>query len=306
MTNNMDAYKRIDTYEEYQFKLNDFIDHLKYIVGKKGQPCPINCMIVSGEKGVGKSHHAENVLDSLKDIKPSLVYKGEISPVELYKLMWENNNAVICLDDVNGILTDKVQGASLLKAATDTKYRRKLYWKKQNPNCIHVDQDNPSDNEEIAIKMKNKVARSGSKKLQSKLENGETFPDAFYFTGAIIILTNKPLSVIDKATEGALSNRSWHQEMLFSVEGAVDLLKHIGDLVVGHKDKDCPDMEPLKKETVDNAVKFLTEDQYVKFYSKYDRIPTFRTLINVAREFQNGNTTISDETIINYTEPRVY
>ena len=137
----MEAYKRIDTYAEYQTKINDFIDHLKYIVGKKGQPCPINCMIVSGEKGVGKSHHADEVLKSLKDIRPSCIQKGEISAPELYKLMWKNNNAIICLDDVNAILLDKIQGASLLKAATDTKYRRQLFWKKQNPCCIHVDQD---------------------------------------------------------------------------------------------------------------------------------------------------------------------
>lgn len=302
----MNSYKRIDTFAEYNDKMKDFINHVKLLVGEKGKPCPINCIIVSGEKGVGKSFQVEKTLESLKDVRPYLIHRGEMSPVELYKLMWEHNNAIIVLDDVNSIIMDKVQGASLLKAACEDKVKRRLFWKKQNPNCIHVDQDNPTDNEEVAIKMKRRVDSIGSTKLQAKYANGETFPDTFFFTGAIIILTNKPLSVIDKASEGALGNRSWHQEMLFSVPGAVDLIKNIGSLLVGYKDKDCPEQDPLTKESVDEAVQFLTTEEHIKFYDKFDHIPTFRTLKRVAREFQYKITDITDDTILNNTEPRVY
>ena len=302
----MDNYKSIDTYEEYQTKMKDFIAHVKLMVGEKGKPCPINCIIVSGEKGVGKSFQVEKTLESLKDIRPYLIYKGEISPVEMYKLMWQHNDSIIVLDDVNGIITDKNQGSSLLKAACEDKVRRRLFWKKQNPNCVHVDQDNPLDNEEVALKMKRRVDAIGSKKLVAKLANEELFPDTFFFTGAIIILTNKPLSVIDKASEKALANRSWHQEMLFSVDGAIDLIKNIGSMLVGYKDQDSLEQDPLTQESVDNAVKFLTTEDHIKFYKKFDHIPTFRTLKRVAREFQYKVTEITDDTILNNTESRVY
>lgn len=301
----MNSYKRIDTFAEYNDKMKDFINHVKLLVGEKGKPCPINCIIVSGEKGVGKSYQVKKTLDELKGIRPSYIYPGEISPVELYRTMWQHNDAVIVLDDVNSIIMDKNQGASLLKAACEDKVTRRLFWKKRNPDCIHVDQDNPSDNEEVAIKMKRRVDATGSKKLKDKHTNGETFPDTFFFTGAIIILTNKPLSVIDKATEGALGNRSWHQEMLFSVPGAVDLIKNIGPLIIG-KDSSNPEQDPLTEESVNAAVKFLTTDKYIKFYEKHEHIPSFRTLKRVAREFQYKMTDITDDTILNNTEPRVY
>jgi hypothetical protein len=127
----------------------------------------------------------------------------------------------------------------------------------------------------------------------------------FFFTGALIILTNKPLSVIDKATEGALGNRSWHQEMLFEVEGAVDLIKNIAPTFINYRDPDAPTQEPLSKESVDKAVSLITQDDCVKLYHKHDSIPTIRTLLKIAREIQDQKTKISLDTVINNTEPRL-
>ena len=297
--------KKIESYAEYKIKMDDYIDHLKYIVGKKGQPCPINCLIVSGEKGVGKTHQAKHILNELRDIRKSKIFDSTMSAVELYRTLWQYNDYIIVLDDINNIIMDKNQGASLLKAAAETRCRRTLHWKKQNPNCIHVEQDDPVDNEAIAIKMKKRVDESGNKALMNRHRNGETFPDMFFFTGALIILTNKPLSVIDKATEGALGNRSWHQEMLFEVDGAVDLIKNIAPSFIGHRDEDAPTQEPLSKESVDKAVSLITLDECIKQYNKYDTVPTIRTLLKIAREIQDKRTKITLDTVINNTEPRV-
>lgn len=298
--------KRIENYAEYKAKMDDYVDHLKYIVGKKGQPCPINCLIVSGEKGVGKTEQAKRVLKELRDIRKYKIFDTAMSAVELYRTMWKYNDYIIVLDDINNIIMDRNQGASLLKAAAETRCRRTLHWKKQNPNCIHVEQDDPADNEEIAIKMNRRVDAADNKALSNRHKNGETFPDMFFFTGAIIILTNKPLSVIDKATEGALGNRSWHQEMLFEVNGAVDLIKNIAPSFIGHHDPDAPTQEPLSEDSINRAVALITQEACVKQYHKYDTVPTIRTLLKIAREIQDRRTKISIDTVINNTEPRVY
>ena len=42
--------------------MNDYKNHIKLMIGKKGQPIPLHVMIVSGDKGVGKTYQAEQIL----------------------------------------------------------------------------------------------------------------------------------------------------------------------------------------------------------------------------------------------------
>ena len=126
-----------------------------------------------------------------------------------------------------------------------------------------------------------------------------TFPDEFYFTGAVIILTNKPLSVIDRVTEGAVSNRGWHQEMLFNVEGAVDLLKNSADRM-----KDFNGIT-LKGKSVKKALDFLTSEKAISFYKHNEKLPTLRTLGKVSLEVEYGNA-LDEDTIANNTEAPAY
>ena len=287
---------RINSFAEYQQKMNDYESHIKMMIGKKDQPIPLHVMIVSGDKGVGKTYRAEQILGQQK-IRNAEVVNSSMSAVQLYKFLWEHNDAIVVLDDVNSILQDSKDGASLLKACTETKHVRKLNWQKQNANCIPVHKFGLATNNAIEAKM-DEIA-SGNPKIAAAMLAGKTFPDTFYFTGALIILTNKPLSVIDRVTEGAVSNRGWHQEMLFSVDGAVDLIKNSADKMKSFNDI------PLTKANVQKAIKYLTSAQAVRYYKEEGKLPTLRTLGKIALEFQTGNT-VDENTIINYTECPAY
>lgn len=287
---------RITSYKEYKKKMDDYANHIKLMIGKKGSPIPLHVMIVSGDKGVGKTYLAEQIL-SKQTVRDYKIVTGSLSAVQLYKFLWEHNDAIIVLDDVNSILQDSKDGASLLKACTDSYHSRKLHWQKMNRNCIAVNRMQLKTNAEIAAKM-DEIAK-GSKKLSDAHAAGMTFPDEFYFTGAVIILTNKPLSVIDRVTEGAVSNRGWHQEMLFNVEGAVDLLKNSADRM-----KDFNGIA-LKDKSVKKALDFLTSERAVSFYKHNEKLPTLRTLGKVSLEVEYGNA-LDEDTIANNTEAPAY
>ena len=289
-------YKRIHTYAEYSKKMEDYKQHIKYMVGQPGKAMPLNVMIVSGDKGVGKTYVADKILGAQK-IRPWKRETSAMSAVQLYKYMWDNNDAIIVLDDINSIIQDSKDGASLLKAATDTVCRRKLNWQKRNYDCISVTNYNLADNDAIARKM------AELSKMNKRLENahayGRTFPDMFYFTGALIILTNKPLSLIDRATEGALSNRAWHQEMLFDVDGAVDLIKNSVDKMSNFMNQD------IQKKNLNKALAFLTSKEAIQYYTSTDKLPTLRTLGKVALEIQNGMK-VDHDMLVNNTETKAY
>lgn len=287
---------RITSYKEYKKKMDDYANHIKLMIGKKGSPIPLHVMIVSGDKGVGKTYLAEQIL-SKQTVRDYKIVTGSLSAVQLYKFLWENNDAIIVLDDVNSILQDSKDGASLLKACTDSYHSRKLHWQKMNRNCIAVNRFQLKTNAEIAAKM-DELAKA-SKKLSDSHAAGMTFPDEFYFTGAVIILTNKPLSVIDRVTEGAVSNRGWHQKMLFNVEGAVDLLKNSADRM-----KDFNGID-LKAKSVKKALDFLTTDKAISFYKHNEKLPTLRTLGKVSLEVEYGNA-LDEDTIANNTEAPAY
>lgn len=287
---------RINSYTEYEKKMKDYTDHIKFMIGKKDKPIPLHVMVVSGDKGVGKTYTAEQILNA-QTIRPHVPVTGSLSAVQLYKLMWDNPDAIIVLDDVNSILQDSKDGASLLKACTETRHMRQLHWQKQNANCIPVHKLGLTSNEAIANKM------TEISKLSSRLEAahvaGKTFPDTFFFTGALIILTNKPLNVIDRVTEGAVSNRGWHQEMLFTVDGAVDLLKHSAN-----KMKTFNDIS-IERKNLEKALKFLTSDDAVRYYKNNGKLPTLRTLGKVALECEYGSVPDMDM-LINNTESPAY
>lgn len=293
---NTNILNRINSFAEYQQKMADYESHIKMMIGKKGQPIPLHVMIVSGDKGVGKTYRADQILSG-QTVRSWEIVNSSMSAVQLYKFLWEHNDAIIVLDDVNSILQDSKDGASLLKACTETRHIRKLNWQKQNANCIPVHKFGLSTNSAIESKM-GEIAKANPKVAAAMLA-GKTFPDTFYFTGALIILTNKPLSVIDRVTEGAVSNRGWHQEMLFSVDGAVELIKNSASKMKSFNDI------PLAKANVQKAVKYLTSPQAIRYYKEEGKLPTLRTLGKIALEFQL-NETMDDHAIVNYTECPAY
>lgn len=287
---------RISTLQEFNKKISDYENHIKMMIGKKGKPMPLHVMIISGDKGVGKTYRAEKILGS-QNIRRYKIINGDISPVDFYQILWQYNDGIIVLDDINKLLQDSGAGASLLKACTDSYAVRKLHWAKMNHDCIHVDRYDLKSNKEIENKMNDIAASAKTKRLAMAHEAGLTFPDTFFFTGSLIILTNKPLEIIDKYTEGALSNRGYHQEMLFSVDGAIELIKSIAPLMTQFGGTE------LQTKNVKKALSFLTTDDHVKMFKKHNLLPTIRTLGKLATECEWGNTLDEDILISNIESP---
>ena len=269
---------KIKDYKEFQKKITDYETQVKLMCNK---PRPHNVLIVSGDPGIGKSYRAEKILSAQKTVSYQIA-KNSISAVELYKLMWENNDSIIILDDVNSILLDPKDGASLLKACTESKPVRILQWQKDNHNCIPVSQYKPVDNIKVAENMDDYVKSANRKPLQNAHLVKKTFPNMFYFTGAVIILTNKSLASFDRVTEGAVSNRGTHMEISLTVDGAIELLKKFGPTMTESNGM------KLKKKTIDNVIKFLTSADSIRYYHEHGKIPTLRNLGRIECLYQCG------------------
>lgn len=266
--------KLINTYAEYERKIADYETKLKRLLKEPEEPIYPRLIILSGDKGVGKSYHAKKILRN-QNIRPFYEYNGGASAVGLYEALWKHNNYIVLMDDVDKLITDKYEGAALLKAATDSYDVRTLYWLKNNPKCIKIP-DNITDNDTIAEYIA--TVANQNPKLKVAYTRGDLFPNKFYFTGSIIFLTNKPLSKIDTASDGALTNRGWHSEMLFSLEGALDLIRHSVDLVPA-----------VEKEYVQKAIDFLLSDMAVNYCRGTGKVPTLRNLEKIAHEYEDGN-----------------
>lgn len=265
----------INNNEEYEIKISAYETKINRMLKNPDQPIYPRLIIVSGDKGVGKSYKAKKILGN-QSVRPFYAPTSCTSAVGLYQELWKHNNAIMLLDDMDGIVTDKKDGSSILKAATDSYDVRTLYWLKNNPKCIKVP-DTITDNNTIAEYIASVAAKNN--KLKAAHERGELFPSKFFFTGALIILTNKPLSKIDNASDGALTNRGWHQEMLFSLEGALDLIRHSIDKVHG-----------VETKFVQNAIDFILSDMSVNYCKATGKVPTLRNLEKIAHEFEDGNT----------------
>ena len=134
-------------------------------------------VIVTGPGGLGKTY---NVIKSLKDsgmkdislaeefeigtrinLKKSFrIIKGYSSPKGLYRLLYENKDGVLVMDDCDSVLKDAVS-VSILKAALDSYDKRIISW-----NADIRDED---------------------------------LPRCFEFTGRVIFISNMPSIAMDQA-----------------------------------------------------------------------------------------------------------
>ena len=274
----MKDYLKLKSYEEYTKKITEYETQVKIMCNKVR---PHNVLIVSGDPGIGKSYRAEQILKQQSTVKYHIV-NGSLSAVQLYNLMWQHNDEIIVLDDINSILQDGKDGASLLKACTESKPVRMLQWQKRNPCCVPVSKFNCVTNTQVSERMNEIVKNSERKALINSHDAGKTFPDMFYFTGAVIILTNKSLKSFDRVTEGAVSNRGSHMQISFSTEGAVDFIKKFGPTMKSFNGMEID--ENVMKETID----FMTSDKAIKYYVDNYKIPTLRNLGKIVGLHQHG------------------
>lgn len=124
----------------------------------------ITGLIISGPAGVGKSYGVEKVLERLNfqhlvantGKEKFEILTGGTSAIGLYKKLWDNRQEgrVLVFDDCDSALYDELQ-INMLKAAMDTKKKRKLCWMKE-----------------------------------SRVLAEEGIPNSFTFEGSIVFLTN--------------------------------------------------------------------------------------------------------------------
>lgn len=129
----------------------------------------IRALIISGPAGVGKSYGVETTLDRMnfqltlagKPEKFEIV-TGGTSAIGLYCKLWDNRQEgkVLVFDDCDSALFDELQ-LNMLKAAMDTKKKRRICWMKES----------------------NALKGGGD-------EQGENIPNAFEFEGSIVFLSN--------------------------------------------------------------------------------------------------------------------
>jgi len=131
----------------------------------------IRALIISGPAGVGKSYGVETTVERMNmprvlQLGPGNekydIITGGTSPIGLYIRLWENRKEgnVLIFDDCDAALWDQDQ-LNLLKAAMDTKKKRKICWMKE------------------------------SNALRGAADGGnEDIPNDFEFEGSIIFLTN--------------------------------------------------------------------------------------------------------------------
>jgi len=71
-------------------------------------------LLVFGDKGKGKTFNTIRILEKLnKDFE---LVKGHITPLQLYKKLFENSNGILVFDDITDMLKDKKKMALLLGA----------------------------------------------------------------------------------------------------------------------------------------------------------------------------------------------
>jgi len=130
----------------------------------------IRALIISGPAGVGKSYGVETTLERMNMTRVIAVpgsekydlITGGTSAIGLYIRLFENRREgnVLVFDDCDAALWDQDQ-LNLLKAAMDTKKKRKICWMKE------------------------------SNALRGAADGGnEDIPNDFLFEGSIIFLTN--------------------------------------------------------------------------------------------------------------------
>lgn len=138
-----DAVSASDVVASSKFSINEkfgFITDMVRMVASSEQASVIVC----GSGGLGKSHTVMDTLDKsgfkniscMEDLevgrlgtkKTFRVIKGFATPKGLYRVLWENRDGVLVLDDCDSALKDPVS-LNLLKSALDSYSKRIISYK---------------------------------------------------------------------------------------------------------------------------------------------------------------------------------
>lgn len=189
-----EAEKKVETYKDPKQQFKEMAVYVNGVI-KGIQPGVILC----GAPGIGKTY---KVMQHLKAAGKRLgqnleVFKGKASMRELYKSMYEYQNAgdIILIDDADSLVGKNAPEdcINLLKAALDS----------------------TSDDE----------GRYVTYKIAGRLtdDDGTPIPKAFHYRGGIIVITNYTIDKLDKAFRG----RVFTQTLRFSNEQVLGLIKEL-------------------------------------------------------------------------------
>lgn len=189
-----EAEKKVETCKDPKQQFKEMAVYVNGVI-KGIQPGVILC----GAPGIGKTY---KVMQHLKAAGKRLgqnleVFKGKASMRELYKSMYEYQNAgdIILIDDADSLVGKNAPEdcINLLKAALDS----------------------TSDDE----------GRYVTYKIAGRLtdDDGTPIPKAFHYRGGIIVITNYTIDKLDKAFRG----RVFTQTLRFSNEQVLGLIKEL-------------------------------------------------------------------------------
>lgn len=209
-----------------------FVDSLQHLEGLttsiiKGA---FNALFVAGKGGTGKTQTVERVLEShgLSDGHGYFKNTGSASAAGVYTLLYHHRNEIILFDDSDGALADQ-DARNLIKAATDTKKKRKMVWNKKSSFIFDPDEAGEDSSYE---------------------EDPSMAPKFFDFTGRIIFISNLPLSKLDP--DGALRTRAY----VINIDPTDDeLFEHMGRILHDIKLEDGLSLTPKQRENVLEVVK---------------------------------------------------
>jgi hypothetical protein len=152
-----------------------------------------NALFVAGRGGTGKTQTIEDTLSEhgLSDGSGYFKITGSASPIGIYTALYKNRDGIVLFDDCDGAL-DSQDGRNIIKAATDTKKKRKIAWGKKSSNLY--DPDSRPD------------AGDDSEDGDDGFDD-DKIPSWFEFTGRVIFISNLPINKLDP--DGALRTRAF-------------------------------------------------------------------------------------------------
>lgn len=177
----------------------------------------------------GKTQTVERVLEShgLQDGDGYFKNTGSASAAGVYTLLYHHRKDIILFDDSDGALAD-IDARNLIKAATDTKKRRKMVWNKKSSFIFDPATEDPEAYEDDLAMA----------------------PKYFDFEGRIIFISNLPLNKLDP--DGALRTRAF----VINVNPTDDeMFDYMGNILHDIKLEDGLKLSKTEKEHVLEIVK---------------------------------------------------
>jgi len=181
--------------KENEMTLNDKVKYFDetmediYQISRRVAAGAFNSLFISGRAGTGKTYNVERAMkdEGLIDEDDYIIVSGAVSPIMMYKKMYQYSNKTLIFDDCDSVFRDE-NGRNMLKAALDTKKIRKISWLKKS--SIVFDPKDVENDPTAEFNM---------------LEQG-LVPAYFEFAGRVIFISNLKKDVADP--DGAIRSRS--------------------------------------------------------------------------------------------------